>query len=224
MNVKVVIFDLDDTLYDEINFVKSGFQRVANFFAQQYNLDAKVFYDEMLLVLEKEGRGKVFDNSLKKFNIFNKSNVKKAISVYRTHYPDIKLNPSSVKLLEYLRSLDIPVYVVTDGNKVVQVNKVNALKINQYCKKIFITHRYGRKHSKPSTYCFEKISELEGCCYRDVVYVGDNINKDFVNIKKLGFRTVRIINGMFKDAVKSKEYHAEAEIYDILDLKGMLEL
>lgn len=94
--------------------------------------------------------------------------------------------------MEYLQSKNIPLYIVTDGNKIVQNNKIEALNLRKHIKKDFITHRFGKKHSKPSTYCFEKIRKLENVNPEDIVYIGDNPNKDFVNIKELGFRTIRI--------------------------------
>ena len=224
MKVKVVVFDLDDTLYNEIEFVYSGFNAVSKYFSNKYNINKVEFFDNMVEILNKFGRGQVFDLVLKKFYIYNKINLKKSISIYRLHSPKINLPDESIETLKYIKNNNIPIYIVTDGNKIVQSKKIEALKVEKYVNKVYITHRYGLKYSKPSTYCFKKILELEKCSYNEVVYIGDNVNKDFINIKKLGFRTIRIINGMFKNVIKKEEYHAEIDINNILDVKNILKL
>lgn len=222
MNVKIIVFDLDDTLYNEITYVESGFSVVASFFAKKYNLSRDLFFEILIKNLALYGRGKVFDNTLLFFNIFTKSNLKKSISIYRTHIPNITLTSESKEILDYYYSLQIPLYLVTDGNKIVQNNKIEGLKIEKYFKKIFITHRYGLIYSKPSTYCFEKIAQFEKVSYNNIVYIGDNINKDFIGIKKLGFQTIRIRNGLFKNVQKSPLYHAKMDITSLLELKNIL--
>ena len=78
------------------------------------------------------------------------------------------------------------------------------------------------KHSKPSTYCFEKIAKLEKVEYKDIVYIGDNPNKDFVNIKKLGFRTIRVLKGMFSNLNKETKFEAELNILSLVELKNII--
>lgn len=218
MRVKVVVFDLDDTLYPEIEFVKSGFLAVARAFGEP------LLFEKMCALLETHGRGKVFDLALESFGLSSKSAIKQALSIYRQHTPKITLPRESQEILEYYQKRHIPLYIVTDGNKLVQANKIKALGLDRYVKKSFITHRYGTIHAKPSPHCFLKIAHNEGVEYGDVVYIGDNCNKDFVGIKKLGFRTIRIKQGMFADVQKPQEYQAEYEIQNLLELKKRLKV
>lgn len=218
LRVKIVVFDLDDTLYPEIEFVKSGFRAVAAYF------DEPLLFEKMCEVLEQNGRGRVFDLALAHFGERSKKAVQKALSIYRQHTPRISLPKESQEILEYFDAQNIPLYIVTDGNKHVQANKIKALGLERYVKKSFITHRYGTIHAKPSPYCFVKIAQNEGVDWCDVVYIGDNCNKDFVGIKRLGFRTVRIKQGMFVDVQKPQEYQAEYEIKSLLELKQKLKV
>ena len=71
---------------------------------------------------------------LENFKIYSKENIKKAILVYRTHKPNIVLPQESIEVLRYYNSLKIPIYIVTDGNKIVQNNKIEALKIKSFPK------------------------------------------------------------------------------------------
>jgi putative hydrolase of the HAD superfamily len=202
----VLIFDLDDTLYSEIEFVKSGFFAVANDLYYLYNIPVLDSYNLMLKVLEEKGRGSVFNDILKFYGKFSKSNVNQCIKVYRHHKPNIILNPEAHSVLSYFSG---DKYLVTDGHKIVQENKVNALKVSSYFKHIYITHRYGIINSKPSVYCFDLIRKRENCDWTDMCYIGDNPSKDFVNLKPLGARTIRIRTGIY-DSIDIAE-HLEAE-------------
>ncbi len=55
----VIVFDLDDTLYEEIDFVKSGFDKVSKFLFKNYHISKDECYQNMINELGK-GRGKIF--------------------------------------------------------------------------------------------------------------------------------------------------------------------
>lgn len=214
----VLIFDLDDTLYSEIQFVKSGFLAVANELNTLFNFSVLESYSFMLKVLEEKGRGCVFNDLLKFHGKYSKSNVNHCIKVYRHHNPNINLNPEVHSVLSFFSG---DKYVVTDGHKIVQENKVKALKISSYFKHIYITHRYGIINSKPSVYCFDLIRKRENCDWANMCYIGDNPNKDFVNLKPLGVRTIRIRTGIYDSHKIPKNQEAEFIISNIKELKNL---
>ena len=210
----ILIFDLDDTLYDEFSFVKSGLLKVAEYVNKTYGINADSAYDIMRYELETNGRGRVFDALLLEYKVYSTSAVRKCVSAYRGHHPEIKLNPDAVRCLDRLKHFNK--YIVTDGNKIVQRNKVKALGLFPVMKKIFITHEYGKRNAKPSAYCFNKIAQIEKTSPENIVYIADNPQKDFINIKKLGFRTIRIRQGMFAGLDLDSEHEAHF-IIDSLD-------
>lgn len=213
----IYIFDLDDTLYDERQYVESGLQAVANMAEKQWQLNPLTSYNVLIQLLDKQGRGRIFDDWLNAHNLATKANIKKCISCYRLHKPAINMPEKHHQLL---RSLPKPLYLVTDGNKVVQQNKIEALGIAHYFKRTFITHRFGIKHAKPSTYCFEIIKRTENCQWQDMMYIGDNPAKDFVNLNKLGVHTVRVLTGMFKDISVRESFNAKKEIKSLTHLEA----
>ena len=77
--------------------------------------------------------------------------------------------------------------------------------------------------SKPSIYCFQKIIELEKASWSDIIYIGDDPNKDFINLRKAGSRTIRIMQGRFSRIKLSHEYEADFEIENLTKLPKMLE-
>lgn len=211
----ILVFDLDDTLFDELSFVKSGFRAVAALLHEKKNIDPAEAFSWMCQELE-DGRNCIFDRVLKRCGLFSKRLVHRCVTVYRKHKPDIELYPEADQCLE--RFNHYPIYIVTDGNTHVQWNKVLALGLSERITFAFITYRYGIRNRKPSPYCFIKICERENVSPSDVVYVGDNPRKDFVGIRPLGFRTVRVLMGQHRDVQMPPEYHADIEIKDLRHL------
>ncbi|AXI39014.1 HAD family hydrolase [Bacillaceae bacterium ZC4] len=218
--MKVVVFDLDDTLYDELTFVRSGFRAVAAFLRNIINISEEELFEWMWTRLQTNGRGAIFDDLLHHFGAYSKTMVRKCISVYRMHKPDIVLPETTITCLEQLK--DHPLYIVTDGNKIVQHNKLEALHLYKKMKHCYVTHRYGIHNAKPSPYCFMHIVKREKVSPHDVVYIGDNPKKDFVGIKPLGFRTIRVMTGQYRSIEMPKEYEADIRIESLIQLKDVL--
>ena len=211
----ILVFDLDDTLYDETTYVKSGFKSVAHFLNLHFKLPEKNIFEELVSELEN-GRGSIFDMVLKKNHIFSKKLVKKCVSVYRLHIPKIKLWNSGANCLKRFKKRTI--YIVTDGNKIVQHNKIKALGLDKIVKHYYITHRYGLHNAKPSSNCFLKICAQEKTVPREVVYIADNPNKDFIGIKPLGFKTIQVLTGQYSTIKKPNEYQAHIKIKSLDEL------
>lgn len=211
----IYVFDLDDTLYDEKLYVKSGYGAVSEYLSKHYGLEKAQILKEMIMLLNKSRNG-VFNALLKKYGILSIKLVKKCISVYRHHIPEIQLYPDAKSLLE--KNIGKSMYLITDGNKHVQSTKIESLGIKKYFKKIILTSNYGLINAKPSPYCFLLISRLEHVEPKYITYIGDNPNKDFIGIKRLGFKTIRLLRGEYKDQLVSKEYEAHVKIIGYDDL------
>lgn len=216
----LLIFDLDDTLYEECQFVLSGFKAVAEMAAHLWQTNYDKTLKELEQLLNNQGRGAVFDTWLMQQGIFSKKKVQQCLACYRNHNPQIKLNTAAQILLPQLPK---PLYLVTDGNKQVQANKVKALDIADYFKRIFITHRFGIRHAKPSTYCFKLIQAAEKLPWQRMAYIGDNPNKDFVNLNNLGMITIRIRTGMFKDQTAKPGYDSRYTLNSLIELPNLMQ-
>ena len=216
----IIIFDMDDTLYDESKYVMSSMDAVAKYLSEKYLFNKEIVFKNSILELETNGRGKVFDAVLKKYGIYSKKEVLKCIGVYRRNIPQIKLFDEASMVLRQLS--DLPKYVVSDGNKLVQSMKADALGLDKYFKKIVLTHRYGVKHAKPSSYCFSIIKDIENCEWSDLVYIGDDPNKDFVQLNSLGVRTIRVHTGRFIKQKAKEGFDANYHINDLSELNLVL--
>ncbi|MBJ6109872.1 HAD-IA family hydrolase [Hymenobacter sp. BT523] len=220
----VLVFDLDDTLYPELSYVHSGFRAVAEFLSPLLHQPAETLAAGMIAEEAEQGRGQVFDNVLRRHGRWTKTLVAACLRHYRQHRPQLALYPDAERCLA--RFAAWPLYLVTDGHKEVQARKVAALAVARHVRHAYLTNRYGRHRAKPSPHVFELICRREGVPPGQVIYVGDNPRKDFVGIKPLGFRTVRILRGNYAhlEADAAHEAHRRIHTLDELTAEFVAEL
>lgn len=215
----VIVFDLDDTLYEELSFVRSGFRVVADYLSQKIALPQDQIIKGLIEELNVQ-REKVFDHFLLKQGIKSQKLIKNCISIYRGHEPTIHLFPEARSCL--IRLQEYPIYIVTDGNKIVQRKKYLALGLNALVKRCFFTYAHGLHRQKPSPYCFEKICQIEKVEPSSVVYIADNPHKDFIGIKPIGFKTIRVLTGPYRNDCVDEMYNAHLSIPNLNSMNERL--
>lgn len=193
MKIRAVLFDLDDTLYPELDYVHSGFRAVARFLANFS--DERDWFAEMLQILEEEGRGRIFDRVLEQIRPTESLNVHTLLFVYRSHIPEIELPENSLRILRGVRESGCKTGLVTDGCHVVQRNKTQALGMEELMDVIVHTDVLGSGCWKPSPVPFEVAMRMLDLDPGQGVYVGDNPAKDFSGARSLGMKTIRIGDG-----------------------------
>lgn len=192
--ITTIIFDLDDTLYDEIDYCRSGFKAVSN---SLVNLSGKVSKERIFGALWEQfdagNRTKTFNVALEQLGVaYDDRLIADLVNVYRSHSPKITLPQESRKVLERLGDR-YTLALLTDGFLPAQQLKVKALGIEKYFKCIIYTEQLGREYWKPSPAGFEKIMETLNVRPGNTAYVADNEEKDFIAPNRLGFMTVQII-------------------------------
>jgi len=212
----VLVFDLDDTLYPELSYVHSGFRAVAAFLSPLLDMPAEALAAEIIAGETIHGRGQVFDNVLRQHDRWSKTLVANCLRVYRQHQPAISLFPDAERALTRFAGQSL--YIVTDGHKEVQARKVAALGLAGRVRHAYLTNRYGRHRAKPDPHVFQLICQREGVAPTEVTYVGDNVKKDFVGIKPLGFNTVRIMRGNYAHYEADAAHEAARTIHSLDEL------
>lgn len=215
MSECVLVLDLDDTLYDELSFVRSGFRAVAAWGEERHGFDRAESFVTLMELLVSEGRGRVFDQWLE-----GRGSVRAALEVYRRHDPDIVLWPAAQRLLTRYRGAAL--YLVTDGHKAVQARKVTTLRLWNCMRRVYLTSRYGRVHAKPSPFCFELIARREQVPLSTLIHVADNPVKDFVGLNPHGVTTVRVLTGQHAQTSVVHGAEARFRIPDLDALPGLL--
>ena len=192
--ITTVVFDLDDTLYDEIEYCKSGFTAVAEFLT---NLPKALSAERIFAALWEQfttgNRTKTFNAALDQLHItYNNNLIQKLINLYRNHVPKITLPADSRDVLCRL-SGKYTLALLTDGFLPAQQLKVQALGIESYFKCIIYTEQLGREFWKPSPAGFEKLIKTLNTKPETTAYIADNEEKDFIAPNKLGFLTIQLI-------------------------------
>ena len=210
----VIVFDLDDTLYKEVSFVESGFNVIAS---QLGNLS---YADEMMSSW-RNGKN-AFEQLIVNHSLA--SSVEELLTVYRTHVPTIALDISIVATLDALVENGKILGIITDGRSVTQRNKINALGLHRWFPddNIIISEEFGSSKPDARNYIFF-MSKYPGKTY---TYIGDNISKDFVAPKSLGWQTICLKdNGQnihSQDFGLGEEYLPEITVKNILEIRDLI--
>ncbi|UZP04139.1 HAD family hydrolase [Clostridium botulinum] len=216
--IKAVIFDLDDTLYNERDFVIESFKEVCRYLSAKHNLN----YDELLYktieILEQQGRGEIFNVLCELYSL--DENIDTLVDIYRDAKPSIKLYDDGEYILNML-SDKYKLGLITDGMAKVQWNKIDALDIKKCFQKIIVTDDYGREFWKPYKFAYDEMLQSFKCCANEAIYIGDNPNKDFIGAREVGLNTVRIIRE-HGDHMKTKLDKSFEADYIINDLKEVM--
>ena len=208
--MKVVVFDMDETLYDERQFVEGGLRAVADAMEERWQIAASMALRLMRAELAHNGRGRVFDVALEAFGRRARGDILHCLSVYRGHVPQLRLYPDARRALRRLSQYSL--YVVTDGTPRVQRAKARALGLYHLVDGVVATWHRGRRFGKPSPHAFHQIARREKATPHEIVYIADDPNKDFIQLKASGFKTVRLLRGRFSTLRLSAAHEAGRKI------------
>ncbi len=185
---RLLVFDLDDTLFPEQTYVASGFAAVDTWVRTMLG---RTGFGPAALALHRDGhRGRIFDQALARLGIpSTPALVARLVGVYRGHRPTIVLFPDVTPLL---RAWTGRTAIVSDGPLLSQHRKAQALDLARHFDPVVLTDRWGRAFWKPHVRAFAAIEGMTGCTGAACVYVADNPAKDFAAPRRLGWRTVRV--------------------------------
>lgn len=177
-NTKGIIFDLDDTLYSEKEYVKSGHKAVSDYLGGGF--------EEKLWNFFENGKAAI-DELLAELNREDEKN--EVLSIYRNHNPIIHLYPGVIKMLKELKDKGMKIGIITDGRSEGQRNKIDALGLKGLVDDIIITDELGGiQFRKPCDIAFRILLTKWRMNPADVSYVGDNADKDFQAPQQLGMK------------------------------------
>lgn len=191
--INCIVFDMDDTLYDEIDYYKSGFVVVSRVVESDFGLAGEAVFKTLWEIFNAGNHKTTFDAAAEKLGIvFDAVYIENLVNIFRSHKPDINLPSESRMILESLKG-HYKLGLITDGYLPAQELKVKALGLEEFFDCILYTEKLGREFWKPSPKAFEKLlAELRFSADR-CVCVGDNLEKDFLSPNQMGFKTIRVV-------------------------------
>lgn len=189
--LRVIVLDLDDTLYLERDFCRSGFIAAGLWLQERHNRPGLA---RIAMTLLDEGhRGNIFDLALPQVGLPPTPKLVQAlVDIYRNHEPKISLAPDATSLLS-APIADCAFALLSDGSLHVQKRKIAALRLCEYSvHPVVCTDAFGRAFWKPHPRGYEYIERAFGLPGDRFVYVADNPAKDFVVPRARGWRSVQI--------------------------------
>lgn len=187
----VLVLDLDDTLYPERAYVRSGLEAVDRWVRARWGREG--FLEAAWVCFQAGSRGVLFDDALGVLELeYLSLDIEAMVATYREHEPDIHLFPDAMRLLSRAPAPS-SLALITDGAAVSQRRKIAALGLSRAIATIIVTDELGRDAWKPSVVPFERVGAATGTDPSRLTYLGDNLRKDFVGPNSLGWRTVRVL-------------------------------
>jgi len=189
----MIVFDLDDTLYKESEYVDSGIRAVAVDAEEAGVMSAEEAYR---LIKSAPNTASGFDLLAAKalsLDLAEPFDIQRMLAVYRYHVPQISLPEESRELLDYLKNKGINLGIITDGRSVTQRAKIMALGLYKYIpdKNILISQEVGADKHCPTAWEMMMRHNLEEGQF---MYVGDNPAKDFYWPNRLGWQTFMLLD------------------------------
>lgn len=180
----VIVFDLDDTLYNEMDYLRSAYASIA----QKLDPDEwhQLFSRMFSLFRSKED---VFEFVSKKYDA-EKSEL---IATYRSHVPKLKMFDGALDIMDRIKEKGGKIGIITDGRKSTQTIKLKALGILPLVDKIVISEEIGSE--KPDERNYRIIEEAFPEC--NYLYMADNLRKDFISPNILGWNSIGLVDNGF---------------------------
>jgi putative hydrolase of the HAD superfamily len=187
---KLLIFDLDDTLYPEQSYVLSGYQAVAKALSSRSHVSETDLFEFLKGYFQTAGRQGAFDALLQEFAISNVE-INSLVRLYRRHTPTIVLEPHVRELLASLRQR-FPLALITNGWVSTQKRKVAALGLESSFDLILFAQNRGLRFRKPHPRSFRKAMSHFNVQAHEAIVVGDDESSDGDGARSLGIPYFRV--------------------------------
>lgn len=222
--VKAVIFDLDDTLISERQYIESGYHHIAKLLSGRLNINEEEIYQYLVKLLSESSKN-VFNRLFNMLEIaYTKDTIMQLVEEYRNHLPNIQFFDDVFPSLEVLKQRDIKLGIITDGYANAQRQKLNTIGAYDYFDEIIITDELGRDYWKPHPISFETIRERLNVEFNEMIYVGDNPEKDFYISRIYPIKTIRIHRqGVHKDKSYLENIKEKFSIYSLKEINALVE-
>ncbi|AYV35326.1 HAD family hydrolase [Erysipelothrix amsterdamensis] len=195
--MKTFIFDMDDTIYDQIipfkkSLEDSGFRDLEDI--QSLYIQSRIYSDSVFAATQN---GTMSNLDMRRYRIqkpledlgiiINNEQADYFQERYAFYLDHLELHPSIQDLFTILAKRNIPFYILTNGPSEHQWKKIKALRLEKYLPthRIIVSGDIG--HYKPSREIFQVIeAQQEGT----LTMIGDSLPNDVIGAKNAGWEAV----------------------------------
>jgi len=197
LGYRIFIFDLDNTIYNEEEYLFQGYAAIAHYLATvSGDFNENEILSELIDTYRAEGRERLFDKVLTKIAHDN-SLLSECVNILRTFKVTKKLTIAQpvrqlmLKLLENNRQI----YILTNGNPDQQKNKAGNIDWGPL-KNHFTVLYANELEPKPSAKGITMILNISGRDKSETLFIGDSLTDrlcaqnggvDFMDVRDLSF-------------------------------------
>jgi putative hydrolase of the HAD superfamily len=193
--IEAVLFDLDDTLFDQRAWLTGAWLAVAEA-GERLGLDAARLHAALVEVAaEGSAKGGIIDRALTRVGAT--LDVGPLVAAFKAHRPP-RLSPypdADAALARLGRRVALG--LVTDGDPGIQRSKLRALGIAGRFDAVVLSDELGRDRRKPHPAPFLAALDALGVEPGRAAFVGDRPDKDIAGGNGVGMRTVRVRTGEY---------------------------
>jgi len=215
--IKAFIFDLDYVLFNEDLYYFAVFEKMSLFLNldnEKLNLMKKFYIKNKLLSKD------ILGDILKNLKLYTPHLQEKFFEFYKTIYKPLPLYRDVKEVLFALRKKDCKLGIITNGTVEAQKNKIKCLGIGKFFDEILYAREFGKGYEKPHVKPFIEICKRLKIKPDQITYIGDNPVIDFSGAKKIGFVTIRILRGAYKEIPSGIDIDYEIKnLYELLEIK-----
>jgi putative hydrolase of the HAD superfamily len=219
--IEAVVFDLDDTLYPQREWLGGCWQAVADESAARDGVDRDRMHEALVRIAsEGSDRGRIIDRALEAIGRPD-VDVAPLVSAFLAHRPSsLQPYPGAVEAVAAIRRA-VPVALVTDGDPDLQRAKLALLGLDGAFDAVVLSDELGREHRKPSPEPFLRALEALRAQSPTSVVVGDRPDKDVAGAAAAGLRAVRVLTGEYARVPDSiRPWRTVDRIADVPSLLG----
>lgn len=214
--IKAVIFDLDDTLYNQMQHLAGAYLSVGRLMNRLFGLNPLEVKRNLLKLAKVKGSasGMLFNILLENYKIKPENELlNRMISTFYS-YKLTKLEPykDAANLLRMLKKKGLKLGLLTEGRPELQKAKLEALGFKKLFDDVIVTDELGGRYKKPNPEGFSEIAKRLGVKPEESIYLGDNPKKDFIGPRKIGMLTVRVLTGEYRKTKVESDLESDITI------------
>lgn len=223
LNVDCIVFDLDDTLYPQIEYDLGCLKKSAEYISKLCGKSGDEIFGYIKEIVTKNGieYRKIFDDLFEEIKFDGMCYIKDILKCYWSARPHISVYPDTNHILRYLKD-KYSLAMITDGYVDIQTYKIGELRLSDYFNKIYFTDSYGVENRKPSKYVFDVFIKETKLSPNRCVYIGNDPRKDFIPARDVGMHSIRIRQGSFADITPDTDCEADYIVDSISQLTDLI--
>ena len=166
---KLVVFDLDNTLYRETDYLFAAYRRIAERCAADPKT-AEEYYSYLCTSFAREGRADLFQRFKDRYAVA--LSIPQMLEILRTTECALTIYPAKKDLIAQLLENGKKVAILTNGNSQQQRQKIANLQIKELFPQVVVVYA-SEIESKPSPRALQQLMAQTGVRPEETLFVGD---------------------------------------------------